>query len=191
MSLKPLMQSRSRIRVLSLLLLGGQERYYVREIERRTGENINSVRRELANLERAGLVNCVPVANLKYYSISRSSPLYHELRSMFLKTEGIAGLVREKLARHGDLNRAFIFGSFATGDEKPSSDIDIFLVGNIDEKTVLRNVKEIEDFLGRQVNYISMSLDEFHNRIKKKDPFVSRILASPMVSLVEESAESR
>ena len=189
MRLSALMPSATRISILTLLLLGSEGRYYVREIERRTGENINSVRRELANLEEAGLVSPSRVANLKYYSINRNSPIYNELRSIFLKTEGVAALVRDKLVRHGGLSQAFIFGSFAKGDEGPSSDIDLFLVGDVDDRTVARNVKEIEDFLGRQVNYVIMSPKEFERRRSDREPFVTRTLSSPRIPLLGDEGD--
>ena len=190
MRLNALIPSVARVKVLTLLLLGGEGKYYVREIERRTGENINSVRRELANLEGAGIVLSSRVANLKYFSINRSNPVYSELRSMFLKTEGVAGLVRDRLARHGELKHAFIFGSFASGGEGPSSDVDLFLVGDVDDKTVARNVKEIEDFLGRQVNDVVMSAKEFEKRLRDKEPFVSRVMSSPRIPLLGEEVDA-
>ncbi len=186
MVLTALIRSKARTRILTLLLLGNQEKYYLREIERRTGENINSVRRELANLESAGFVVSSALANLKYFSINRSSSIYPELRSMFLKTEGVAGVVRERLARHGDIESAFIFGSFASGEETVTSDIDLFLVGMIEEKAVIRTVREMEQLLGRQVNFVTMSREEFERRAKTRDPFVSRVLSSPLVPLVGE-----
>lgn len=190
MSLKSIIPSAARRKILSLLLLGNQERYYVREIERRTGENINSVRRELENLERAGLVASSTVANLKYYSINRNSAIYGELRSIFLKTEGIAEMLSGKMGKHSGLEKAFMFGSFAAGEETGSSDIDLFLVGKVDEKALNRNVREIEMFLGRQVNYVMMSLDEFERRIREKEPFVTRVLGSPTIPLVGEASDA-
>ena len=190
MSLKSIIPSAARRKILSLLLLGNQERYYVREVERRTGENINSVRRELENLERAGLVASSAVANLKYYSINRSSAIYGELRTIFLKTEGVAEMLSEKMGKHRGLEKAFMFGSFAAGEETCSSDIDLFLVGKVDEKALNRNVREIEMFLGRQVNYVMMSLDEFERRIREKEPFVTRVLGSPTIPLVGEASDA-
>lgn len=190
MRISAIIPSVARVKVLTLLLLGGEGKYYVREIERRTGENINSVRRELANLEAAGIVTSSRVANLKYFHINRNSPVYAELRSLFLKTEGVAGLVRDKIAGHGGLKDAFIFGSFASGDEGPSSDVDLFLVGDIDDRTVARNMKEVEDFLGRQVNYVVMSAREFEKRLRDKEPFVTRVMSSPRIPLLGEEADA-
>jgi len=190
MSLKPLMQSRTRIRILTLLLLGREGRYYVREIQRRVGENINAVRRELSNLESAGLAKSEHIANLKYYQINSSSSIYPELRSLFLKTEGVAEVVKEKLAEHGFISKAFIFGSFAVGNVSSSSDIDLFIVGDIDEKIVLRSIREVESFLGREVNYVAMSAKEFEKRVKSGDPFVSRVLNSPVIPLIGEAPDA-
>ncbi|MEE8402599.1 MAG: hypothetical protein V3R93_02485, partial [Candidatus Hydrothermarchaeaceae archaeon] len=64
--MESLIGSKSRVKVLTLFLLNPGKRFYVREVERLTGENINSIRRELKNLESMGLLKSEKAGNLKY-----------------------------------------------------------------------------------------------------------------------------
>lgn len=157
----------------------------------RTGENINSVRRELANVEGAGLVRCVPVANLKYYSINRSSSIYSEFRSIFLRQRGLAAVIGDRFSRGDGIGEAFIVGSFVAGEERSTSDIDLFVVGDIDESAVMKSIGELEEFLGREVNLVLMSRSEFDKRMRTKEPFVARLLSSPRIPLVGSCGDEK
>jgi DNA-binding transcriptional ArsR family regulator len=87
--------SKVRRRLVAFFVSHPDGEYYIREIERATQVDFRSVHLELARLERAGLLRSRRVANLKYYSLDKSYPLYPELRSIIVKT---ADLHEEKQA---------------------------------------------------------------------------------------------
>jgi len=85
--LELLLPSRVRRKVLALFLINPEMRLHIREIERRTEEDFQGVRRELNRLERAGLLSSKRVSNLKFYSLNKDFYLYPELRSIIVKSE--------------------------------------------------------------------------------------------------------
>ncbi|MGB2842997.1 MAG: nucleotidyltransferase domain-containing protein [Halobacteriota archaeon] len=156
---------------------------YVREIARNTKENINAVRRELANLESIGLLKSERRGNSKYYGVNRKMPIYNELASIILKTEGVAKELQDSLSEIG-VEIAFIYGSFASGKAGVDSDIDIFIIGEVDEDNLIIKIREVEKKLSREINYVLFTAKEFEMRGKSKDPFVLNVLREPKIMLV-------
>lgn len=183
--LNRLFSSRTRVKILTLFLMNPGEEVYVRQIARRVEENINAVRRELENLERVGLLKSEKKGNLKYYTTNRDFPIYDELSSIILKTEGVAKFLQDRLAEIG-IEVAFIYGSFASGEATAESDIDLFLVGDVREEEVVLEVREVEKKLSREVNYVLFTPQEFKERVKNKDPFVRNVLDGAKIMLIGE-----
>src|SRR3990167_11503923 len=84
-----LITSKSRVKLLSVFLSNHNDMFHVRELVRRTGDEINAVRRELAYLENKGILNREPRANRVYYSLSKNYPFYFDLLNMGAKTIGL------------------------------------------------------------------------------------------------------
>lgn len=106
------------------------------------------------------------------------APVFAELSGLVAKTFGIADVVRAALAPLCDLiEAAFIYGSVARGEHHASSDIDVFLVGEILLSQLALPLSEAEKKLGRRVSTTIFDRKEFANRSKKRDHFVSKVLA--------------
>jgi len=118
-------------------------------------------------------------------------PIYSELTDIILKTEGITRILQEKLSEIGTIKSAFIYGSFASKKAGIKSDIDLFIVGTINEKQLILFIKELEKKLSREINYVLFEPEEFRERIKKKDPFVSNVLKEPKITLMGNVHEIR
>src|SRR6185369_15976824 len=84
-----LITSKTRVKLLNVFLSAPSEMYHVRECVRRTGEEINAVRRELLLLEKKGVLKKEPRANRVYYSLTREYPFYFDLLKIGAKTMGL------------------------------------------------------------------------------------------------------
>jgi len=184
--LERLIPSKTRVKLLTLFLLNPEREIYLREAQRMTGENLNAVRRELTNLEEIGLLTSTRRGNARYYVVNRDFPIYNELTAIILKTEGVAKVVREHLAGVGGVDTVFIFGSFASGKAGAASDIDLFVVGHVDEDLLMAAVREAEATLGREINYVLFPREEMDQRIAEGDPFVVNVLNEPRVMLIDK-----
>jgi len=110
-------------------------------------------------------------------------PIYNELASIILKTEGVAKELKESLIEIG-VETVFIYGSFASGEATVNSDIDIFIIGEVDEDKLIIKIREIEKTLSREINYVLFTAKEFERKKKSKDPFVLNVLKEPKIMLI-------
>jgi predicted nucleotidyltransferase len=184
LAIERLITSRARLKILSLFLLTPASEFHIREVARRTQLNLNSVRRELDNLEAADLLRSRKQGSLKLYSANRENPIYEELKRIFLKTVGMGKVIKDSLAPLGKIETAFIYGSFSTGDEKPGSDIDLFIVGEIEQAKAAAVFEHLQRELSREINYVIFSPKEYRKRKAARDPFVSNVLSQRKIVLV-------
>ena len=94
------------------------------------------------------------------YAVNRDFFIYDELQKIVLKTEGIAKIIKEDLARFSNIECMFIYGSFAQGTAGAKSDIDLFIVGDVDENSLIPLVHTSERAINREINYTLMHRDE-------------------------------
>lgn len=171
--LEKLFGSKSRVKLLTLLLTNPDQAFFVRELTRRLDERINSVRRELANLEKMGMVSSIEKNRKRYYSVNQKFSFYPELRALFLKA-GVNPDTRliKQLKDVGKLSLAVLTGVFS---RYPGAKADILLVGDVDKKKLERIIKDLEDDMTEEINYTVMTKDEFDYRVKMMDRFLRDI----------------
>lgn len=184
--LERLFTSRVRVRLLTLFLTHPTEAFYIRQITRLTGETYSNVRQELQNLAELGLILGERRANAIYYRANPEHFLFPELKSIILKTEAIGDILREKLATLGNVRLAFVYGSTAKGTELASSDIDLMLIGEVDLNALDRIVDQVEEELGRTVNYTVFDEGEWRDRVAERHSFAMDILTHEKVFLIGE-----
>lgn len=182
--LEKLFTSKTRVKLLTLFLLNPETEMYVREIVRRVDENNNAVRRELKNLEEIGLLSSMKKGNLRYYTVNKKMSIFSELTNIILKTEAVGKILTENLIRLGKIRAAFIYGSFAEGSAGGKSDIDLFIIGRVNEGELIRNIDKLEKQLSREINYVLFTEEEVNERIKNKDPFIINVLKEKKVMLM-------
>jgi hypothetical protein len=184
-----LITSKSRVKLLSVFLGTPSQMYHVRELVRRTSDEINAVRRELAFLEKKGILIREPRANRIYYYLSKNYPFYHDLLNVAVKSMGLGDDVMKNRAKLGRIKYAMFSGGFARRLEKNQESVDFLVVGTIVLPELALLVKNEERRLGTEINYTVMTEEEFAFRKKRNDPFISDILAGSRVMLIgdEES----
>ena len=183
MTLEYLITSKAKRNLLRLFLTNPDREFYIREIAKLTGEPLNAVRRELGYLGKAGLVKSHREGNLKYFSVVKEFPFYPELKKIIYATVGLGDYLTHRFKESRQVDLAFIYGSVARNEETAKSDIDLFVVGEIDENTLNELISEIEGEIGRPVNYTLMTKKEFDDRRNKGEPFIKRIMAEKKLAL--------
>ena len=179
--LSAIISSKTKRKLLTMLLTNSKSRFYVRELSRNIKENINSVRCELKKLSSIGLVSSEREANLLYYKINIRCPLYKELKTLIYKTEAFGLYLREISNLSNDICIAFVYGSTAYNQEREKSDIDFFVLGDIDGEKLHRYIFKLEEKIDREINTVHMNLSEFKSKIKKKNAFLKRILCGEKI----------
>ncbi len=189
--LHKIFSSKVRIELLSTFFLHPEKSFYLRELERITGEDYKNVSTELKNLESIGLLTSNKSGNLKYFHVNPGFLIYSELKSIFFKVRGAPGLLKQTLSDDKDVEYAFIYGSFAAGAENEMSDIDLMVVGGMPLENVLKRLREPEKLLGRDINPSIFQISEIKQRMKDQDPFISRIIAEPKIMLIGNEDDLR
>jgi hypothetical protein len=157
--------------------------FHVRELVRRTGDEINAVRRELLFLEKKGILAREPRANRVYYSLSKSYPFYFDLLRIGTKIVGLGDAILKNKVKIGRIKYAMFSGKFARRMEKKPTDLDFIIVGTIVLPELAILIRDEEKRLGREINYTVMTEEEFAFRKKKRDPFILSVLSGSRVML--------
>jgi predicted nucleotidyltransferase len=175
---------RRRFAILSLLI-EQPDGLHLREIARRSRLAAPTVQRELARLVGAGIMTTCEVSGRRLFRVDRASLLYPELRSIVRKTSGVFATLTEALAPlAGKLITAFVYGSFARGDESRESDVDLFVVGDISFAEVVAATRSVQSLLGREVNPTIYPPAELRAKMRRRHHFVSRVMEDEKVFLV-------
>ena len=181
--------SKVRVKILELFLGNPDQVYHVRDIVRRVGEEINAVRRELARLEKTGLLSSDWKANRRFYAVKKDQVFYFELLSMINKSIGLGGAILKNKSKLGKIRYAMLSGSFVRGKPYNQNDVDLFIVGTIVLPELGNIVREEETRRNREINFTPMTEEEFAFRKSRRDPFVMNILSKSRVILIGDEEE--
>ncbi len=187
--LADLITSQSRVKLLTVFLSSPKEMYHVRELVRRTNDEINAVRRELQFLEGKGILVKEPRGNRIYFSFSKTYPFYNDLLLLGAKTIGLGAEILKNKAKLGKIKYVMFSGRFVKGSKEKAEDVDVLVVGTVVLPELSLLVRNEERRIGHEINYTAMTEDEFGFRKKKSDPFIDNILSGSRLMLIgdEES----
>lgn len=185
-SLADALFSAGQQRVLGLLFGQPDRSYYANELIALAGGGSGAIQRELARLERAGLVTIRRVGSQKHFQANAESLLFDELTSIVRKTFGLAAPLRDALAPlRKRIVAAFVYGSVAKRSDTARSDIDLMVVSDkITYADVYAALETAGGRLGRRVNPTVYSRKELARRRKSDNAFMKRVLAQPKIWII-------
>ena len=109
---------------------------------------------------------------------------------IFIKTDGLADELKQVLEREAGIETAFIYGSWSEGREKLHSDIDLFIIGEVDENRLISGLNDLETRLSREINYVIFGSREVRKRVRENDPFVKGVMKGQKIFLVGDPGEN-
>ncbi|MCL4384474.1 hypothetical protein M1116_03400 [Patescibacteria group bacterium] len=190
-SLRSLIVSGTRLKIIHQLFYFPNEIRYVRELVRGTGEEINSVRRELSNLKESNVVESEVRGNRLYYWANPSSSLYDDLLLLTHKSSGLGAKLANNKVRLGKLKYVLYSRDFICNNQKKTGTVDIIFVGNPTLKVIESLIKAEEERRGREINYMVMDKQELILRKTRRDPFIiDFFLSYPAVIIGSSSSLS-
>lgn len=157
----PLFRSPEQERLLGELFVFADQPISLSELAKRAGTSLSGAHKEVERLEASGLIRSTTVGRNRLIEADPSSPVYHELRGLLLKTLGPEPLLRAALADLNGIENAFIYGSWADPAEPSPADIDVLVVGDPDLGEVYDAVSAVEAEIGRPVNVTVRSAAEW------------------------------
>jgi len=174
--------------MLQLLFDGSGARLYVRDLQRRSGLALGTVRQELQQLVELDLVQAETDGNRVYYQANRAHPIYPDLCQIVMKTGGLTDMFRQVLQDKA-IRTAFIFGSVGRAGEQAHSDVDLMVIGAVSLRQLSKWLSGVSGKIGREVNPHILTPEEFARRKKAKDHFLVSVLATPRLFIVGNEDE--
>ncbi len=187
--MEELFVSKVRVKVLQLFLSSSETLFHVREIVRRVGEEINAVRRELARMEKFGMVASEWRANRRLYRFRRDHRFYPELLALVVKTTGLGEAILKNRSKLGRIKYALIATRFAKHQISGVEDVDVLIVGQILSPELQVLVTHEQTKREGEINYSFMDEAEFNYRVKRRDPFILRVLTQPKIMLIGDESD--
>lgn len=203
--IEQLFGSKTRVKLLQLFYGNPNRSFYVREITRKIDEQINSVRRELANLLSVGIIVSDTTNNKLYYEVNQGYEFYAPLQEIFgggvknpslRSAKPVAGVAAPSppaaandftdsagIKSLGNVEIAVYTGQF-TRDE--STGVDVFLVGDINQAKLAKFMADLESKEGKELRYTMLSLNDFHYRQQINDRFVSNVIRAKKQVLIDK-----
>jgi predicted nucleotidyltransferase len=186
----PALFSKNRRAILALLFGNTEQAFYLRQIVRACGGGVGAIQRELRQLTDTGILTRVARGRHVYFQANDSCPIFSELKSLMVKTAGVADVLRVAMAPIADrIVVAFIFGSVARMEQRSGSDIDILVVGDVAFAQVVEAVSKVQEHLGREVNPVVYPLEEFKAKIAAGHHFLAKVLTQSKIFLIGDEDE--
>lgn len=182
--MEELIVSKVRVKILQLFLSAPEPLFHVREIVRLVGEEINAVRRELARMEKFGMVSSEWRANRRLYTFRRDYAFYPELLALVVKSTGVGGDIVKAKNKLGKVKYAMIATRFVRNQTSEPDDVDLLVVGQIVLPELQAIVATEQAKREREINYSFMDEAEFQFRVKRRDPFILKVLVQPKIMLI-------
>ncbi|MHB8160599.1 MAG: nucleotidyltransferase domain-containing protein [Thermoleophilia bacterium] len=151
----------------------------------------SAAQKELSNLSNIGFVKSEKEANVRYFRVNKSFPLYNELKSIVYKTVALADPLRDALEKIGDIQIAFIYGSVAKNTENMGSDIDLMVIGHPSMDELSEAVTKAERGLSREINFTVFDPKDWKKNLKEKKGFATTVFKDKKIFLMGTEDELR
>lgn len=183
-SLQDIIVSGARVKMLELFFTNTEEMFYVREITRKTKEEINAVRRELERLLNVGLLKSEERGNRLYYSLNPRYVFFQELQQIVIKNTGLGLKLRKLRRKLGTVDFVMFSGRFVRKKPVAQGEVDMLVIGEVVLAELDALIKEEEKLIGREINYAVFSEEEFSFRKQRRDPFIMDVLYGTRVMVI-------
>ena len=187
--LEKLFGSKTRTKLLGLFFGNPERSYYVREMTRVIDEQINSVRRELLNLESIGIIKNETYDNKIYYSANNKHLYSRPLVMLFSSRTDIvaeAAVVKPNVwEEYVRPVKNYLACLIVTNRLPGQEGVDLLIVGDDKTKKLTHWAEVVEKKEGKPLNYVIMSRDDFQYRLNVKDRFVSEVLEMSILEKID------
>lgn len=197
--LEQLFGSKTRVKLLHIFFHSPERAFYVRELARLVEGQLNAIRRELANLEKVGLIMPISIEKVevpegvgtgrsKYYKLDMSCLLYIEMKDLLFKAQmlyerELIELLKEKA---GKIKVLLFTGCFTDAKD---AETDILMVGEIRPLVVAKLIAEFEKKLGKSLRYTIMTAKEWSDRREIGDKFLYSIFEGKHIAVIDELSQ--
>ena len=187
-TLDQLLGSRTRAKILRLLLTNPEKSYFVREIVRKIREHLNSVRRELILLAGIGVIITTGERVKRFYRANPEYRLFPELKALIFKAEVLEEqqLLRD-IQDSGRIMLLVLTGFFINRSDVPT---DVLIVGSVNRRRLQRLMATFQERFDRELHYTVLTRQEYQYRHSLTDRFLYSIMVGPKIVVIDKRAHS-
>lgn len=185
----PIKFTKNQTLILEIFFNDPERSYYLRELARITGKQPGVFQKDINALVEKNILISEKVANSRFFKLNKEYALYSELKSIFFKTIGAQGQLKNALNRIKNIKISFIFGSFAKKNEDSFSDIDLMIIGNPDENLLIEKTSKIEKNITREINYRIFSPFDIKRGLKAGEVFLEEVFGGKKIFLIGNQDE--
>ena len=173
-----------RAGVLSATLLQPDHWWFMTELARHLEATPSSLQRELESLVASGFLLRRQDGRRIYFKANTESAVFPELKGLVEKTVGIVPELQAAIEKFGGrIKLALLYGSIARGEEHAGSDIDLMVVGTLQQIDLVPVLRNLESRFRREVNVTLFSPGEFHRKLASADHFLSSVTNGETIPL--------
>lgn len=176
--------SRLRSKLIGWLFSHTEEEFFVSQLAKLLNEKTASISRELARLNRAGILLSTRQGKQVNFQVNPSFFFFPELKRLVQKTVGVPGQLSQLLSRLTGVRQAMLYGPYGRGDEETGSDIDLLIIGDVDCDMLDDLLEGLESRLSLTVNCLVYGPEEFDEKVKAGNRFLLDVLGDDFVMLV-------
>jgi len=173
----------SKGKVLNLFFKNVDRKYYLSEIAKILGKEPGYYQRIVNDFVEEGILTDERKGNLRFFRLNKNYPLYEEIKKIVSKTVGVEGSLKELVSKLQNIEYSFIFGSMARDKQIAGSDIDLMLIGEVDQDILIKKIGKLELELSREINYQIYSKQEVINKLNEKNDYFVNIFSKPIILL--------
>lgn len=183
------LRSELRRKLLAYFYTNRSARVYVRQLANALGVDSTNLSRELARLEREGLLQSETEGRQRYYRIN---PQYPYLKAVFTLLKGSVAIVptlKFALRQVPGIDGAYLYGSFAKNEADAASDIDLLLIGQPDTNDLVKEISRLEKNLNREISYTVLKPQELKRKLAAHDPFLTDVWEGRRIELITDEQD--
>lgn len=180
---------KARAEILRLLFSDPGRSLHLRELARLSGLAVGTIQREVAHLRETGLVRQQRDGNRLYFSANVENPILSELRGIVLKTTGLRGQIEDALQGLEGIKLAFVYGSFAKGEARPASDVDLMVIGEIGLRKLAPRLRGVVETMGREINPHVIGEATYREKLADGDAYITHVIKEPKLWIIGNDNE--
>ena len=181
--LEQIFGSTARTEILKFFCVHAQDKVFMRELARLLNLQLNSVRRELDNLENFGFLHSAEEGGKKFYYTNQDFPLFLEIKNLVLKAITLDDMyLADKMSKISGL-KLLVFTGMLT---KAPTLTDVLIVGKVKKQDFEKYLKKISEGLAHDLRFTYLSTEDYLYRLAVVDKFLYDIWAHNKIVVVDK-----
>lgn len=181
--LEQIFGSIARTKILKFFCVNFEGKFFVRELARRLNLQLNSLRRELVNLEKFGFLSSLEENGKKYYFANHDFSLFSEIKNLVFKSLALEEMyLANKMSKIQGL-KLLIFTGVLTESQAAT---DVLIVGKVNRDAFDKYLSKLAEGLPGDLRCTFLSLNDYVYRLDITDKFIYDILSNPKIVVVDK-----